>query len=176
MDGTEIIRILRRQNFDTPIIVISNFEQVDTKVNAFNLGCDDYITKPFYKEELLARIKRMRKRVATQASYGEPVHEELKAGPFLINYRDCTVSKEGVSLAFNRKLFDLLSYFLTNRNQIITKAQLFQRIWGEQEPATENTLSVHIHMLREQLEADPRNPVFLITKRGQGYIMKLPQE
>ena len=71
MDGTEIIRLLRRQQNEIPIIVVSNFEQIDSKVNAFDLGCDDYITKPFYKEELLARIRRLNRRGNKEADPGK---------------------------------------------------------------------------------------------------------
>jgi len=176
IDGSEIIGILRRQNIDTPIIVISNFEQIDTKVNAFDVGCDDYITKPFYKEELLARIRRMQKRIRIDQMVSRTsVREELVSGPFVVDFRDSTVRKNGSLLNLNRKMFDLLSYFINNRNRIITKEQLIMRFWDGEGNSSENTLSVHIHMLREQVEEDPRKPVILITKRGQGYILKISE-
>lgn len=174
IDGTEIIRTLRRQHIETPIIVVSSFEQIDKKVLAFDLGCDDYATKPFYKEELLARIRRLLKRVqVNNLVTGPALSENYSIGPFVVNYSDCTVKKNGVELVLNRKLFDLVSCFINNKNQIITKEQLLSRIWGDQDGPTENTLSVHIHMLREQLEDDVSKPEYLITKRGKGYIFKI---
>jgi len=171
IDGTEIIALLRRQNIETPIIVISNFDQIDSKVNAFNIGCDDYITKPFYREELLARIRRMQKRVMlNQAEKKISAQSTVTIGPFQIDYQNLSVSKNGHSLVLNKKLFDIFSFFITNMGQVITKEQLLTRFWWDKESPSENTLSVHIHMLRELIEDDPKHPVYLSTKRGQGYI------
>ncbi|MBI9101687.1 MAG: response regulator transcription factor [Spirochaetales bacterium] len=174
MTGTEIIKLLRRQNNTTPIIVISSFEQIDSKVNAFDLGCDDYITKPFYKEELLARIRRLSKRVNfIQSSTNNKVHEDISLGPFKVDYKSCTVFRNDKPLTLNRKLFDIMAFFIENNNQIITKDQLLSRFWSDQSFPSENTLSVHIHMLREQMETNPRNPEFLLTMRGKGYMIKI---
>lgn len=176
MDGADIIRILRRQNNETPVIVISNFEQIDTKVNAFDLGCDDYITKPFYKEELLARIRRMQKRIRIERILPlDNVREDLIIDSFHLDYRDCSVRKDGSPLKLNRKLFELLSYFISNRNQIISKEQLLTRFWDDQDAPSENSLLVHIHMLRDQIEANPRSPEYLLNRRGQGYLMNIPE-
>ena len=174
IDGREIIRILRRQNNETPVIVVSNFEQIDTKVNAFDVGCDDYITKPFYKEELLARVKRMCERQNSFISdHPETVQQEVQAGPFRVDYRKGIVYKNEKELVLSNKLFELFNYFFSNRNRILTKDQILDRIWGDQEDTGDNTLSVHIHMLREQVEDNPGKPVHLITKRSRGYIFEI---
>jgi len=171
MNGAEIIKILNRQNYDVPIIVVSNFEQIDTKVAAFDAGCDDYITKPYFKEELLARIRRTCSRTQTKQGR-EAAKEIVQSGPFEINYKDCSVRKNGKDLRLSQKLFEIFSFMNQNRDQIISKEQLFTRFWGFEEEININTISVHIHMLRSKIEKTPSKPVFLKTKRGAGYIFR----
>lgn len=175
MNGVEIIRLLRRQQSDIPVIVISNFEEIDTKVTAFKVGCDDYLTKPFYKEELLARLKRLQSRcVFHPLDQGDPLESMEQFGPFRIDYRACTVHKLDRKLELNRKLFDLFVYFCKHRDMVISREQLLQRFWKEQDAPSFNTLSVHIHMLRQQIESDAKHPAFLVTKRGLGYMFQIP--
>ncbi|MCG8451874.1 MAG: response regulator transcription factor [Spirochaetales bacterium] len=169
-DGRDIIALLRRQGSDIPIIVVSHYTEIETKVHAFELGCDDYLTKPFHTEELLARIKRLGQRTVQCHSSQIPFQERITTGPFLVDYQDRTVQKEGKTLHLNGKLFELFAYFVSNQNQLISKEQLLSRFWWNQDHPSENTLSVHIHMLREQLEENPKLPQYLLTKRGQGYI------
>ena len=173
MDGREIITILRRQFDDVPIIVVSTFTEIDTKVNSFELGCDDYLTKPFYKEELLVRMKSLHTRYCHKGSQEQySAVEEETIGPFCINYHTGQVLKNNCSIDMSNKLFNLLLYFIRNRNRILTKEQLLDRFWQEKENPTENTLVVHIHMLRSLIEEDPSKPDFLITRRGLGYYFK----
>lgn len=171
MSGLEIIKIIRTQNNETPIIVVSNFEQVDTKVNAFNIGCDDYITKPFYKEELLARVSRTCEKITKNNLL--QILETLTIPPFSIDYRKGVIFKNNIALDLNKKMFDVLSYFIVNRNNIISKDQLLTRFWSNTTDPSDNTLSVHIHMIREKIEDKSGKPSYLITKRGLGYCFNL---
>lgn len=172
MHGTEIIKLLRAQNNDVPIIVVSNFAEVESKVLAFNLGCDDYLTKPFYKEELLVRIRTILKRRAVKDA--QPVIDEtLKEGPFRIDFENSKAYLNDSELKLSKKLFNILSYFIKNKNQLISKAQLFSRFWDTNGSLNENTVSVHIHMLRNLIEENPQKPIFLQTKKGFGFIFKL---
>lgn len=175
MNGVEVIALLRRQHYEIPIIVISNFEEIDTKVNAFNVGCDDYLTKPFYKEELLARLKRLQQRSHMENKPSPQNFQDREVfGPFQIDYGSCLVTKAGVPLELNKKLFGLLAYFIKHQDTVISKEQLLERFWKEQDEPSLNSLSVHIHMLRQQIEDDAKKPQYLITKRGLGYLLHLP--
>lgn len=172
MHGTEIIKLLRSQNSELPIIVVSNFAEVESKVLAFNLGCDDYLTKPFYKEELLVRIRTILNRRAIKQAH-TPVDECVTAGPFSIDYTANKAFLNGKELELSKKLFSILSYFIKNKNQVISKTQLFSRFWDANGRLNENTVSVHIHMLRNIIEENPQKPLFLVTKKGFGFILKV---
>ena len=177
MDGREIITILRRQHDEVPIMIVSNFNEVDTKVHSFDLGCDDYLTKPFYKDELLARIKRLHTRVKyTKLAEEHKLKEKESFGPFSVDYKTGQIQKNGQGLDLSRKLFDLMVYFLMNRNQIVSKEQLLNRFWWDQDNQSDNTLIVHIHMLRSLIEETPSKPQFLKTKRGMGYLFAIDKE
>lgn len=174
MDGRDIIKILRRQYDDVPIIVVSSFTEINKKVNSFELGCDDYLTKPFYKDELLVRMKRVYARCTQRNTVKQsPAVEEEIIGPFSLNYNTGQIRKNGRTIDMSNKLFRILLYFIKNKNRIVTKEQLLCRFWQDQENPTENTLVVHIHMLRSLIEKDPSKPKFLITRRGLGYYFKI---
>ena len=172
MDGREIIRILRRQYNDIPIMVVSNFTEIDIKVKAFDLGCDDYLTKPFYKKELLARIRRLCARTSP-SSESKPAVAKLELGPFLVDYANFRVFKNGTEINMNRKLLDLFTYFVSHPEQVLTRELILDNIWKGQDFPSENSLTVHIHMLRDLIEDDPKKPEYLKTKRGAGYIFQV---
>lgn len=172
MDGQDIIQILRRQHNEIPIIVVSTFNEIDIKVNSFDLGCDDYITKPFYKEELLARIRRIQKRVKLNEYNDQSAQKNLKAGPFQIDFIKEIVKKNGKILPMNKKLFDLFCFLVSHKNQILSKERILTQVWSSKDSPTENTLTVHIHMLRDLIEENPKKNKHLITKRGSGYLFQ----
>lgn len=168
MDGSEILKTIRNQGMELPVIIVSSYGQIDRKVNAFDIGCDDYITKPYIKEELLARIKRLCRKSQSRTPAPE-FNEILTAGEFEVDFRNSRVLKQGKEIVLNRKLFEIFSFFLRNEGQVISKDQLFERFWWDQADPSENTLNVHIHMLREKIEDKPRKPKYLKTKRGIGF-------
>ncbi len=175
MNGQQILELLRKQHMEVPVIIISTFSSIDLKVDLFDKGCDDYITKPFYIEELLARVKRLLNKSNISTNQEIMVNEVIQLANMELDYLNLTISKNGEIVFLTKKLFDLLSYFIKNNNMIITKQQLLIRFWDDSDSGTniENTLTVHIHKLRKLIEENPSKPKYLITKRGLGYIFTL---
>lgn len=170
--GMEILRTIRRQNEDLPVMIVSSTQDLDVKVDGFEIGCDDYITKPFHVTELLGRIKRLLRRT-TRARSGDAedgtIVDELTVGPFFLDLRSFTVSKLGRSLPMRKKLFDLFLHFARNPDVVIAKESLHENVWDVEDDISDNSLYVHIHQLRALIEDDPSHPVHLKTVRGLGF-------
>lgn len=173
INGKEILDLMRKQSIEIPVIVVSTFNNINMKVDLFETGCDDYLTKPFYIEELNIRVKRLLERVSNPVFKDlELLNEEVVVigGEIEINFYNLTLYKRGKPLELTKKLFDLLSYFIKNSDRIITKEQIISRFWNDPESYSENSLTVHIHKLRTLIEDDPSKPQYLLTKRGLGYL------
>ncbi len=169
-DGTEIILSLRRQNIDTPVIVISTIENIDCKVKTFEAGCDDYLTKPFYNEELLIRIKKLISQNNSLYKQAKLVQQEIISGPFRIDLQSYMVYKNKIQIQMKKKLFSLFLYFIQNENIVLSKEQIYNRVWGNEELYNDNTITVHLHLLRTLVEADCKSPLFIKTIKGVGFI------
>lgn len=174
-NGEDIIKSMRKQSLEIPVIVVSTFNNLDTKVDLFDSGCDDYITKPFYVDELLARVRRILSRNSRYISDGsETLKDEiLDFNGIQLNYSDSTIIRNGERLEVSKKVFEILVYFINNPNRIVSKDLLLDRFWSDSEIIPDNTLTVHIHKLRSLIEENPSQPVHLKTKRGLGYIFNL---
>ena len=174
IDGMEILRTIRRQDETLPVIIVSSLHDLETKVGGFDIGCDDYITKPFQPAELIGRVRRLLRR----SGLGEwgtptarrPVEERVSAGPFELDVRGLRVFKNGKPIEMRKKLFDLFLFFARNPDAIIPKLALHERAWDFRDDLNENTLYVHIHQLRTLIEDDPSHPLYLKTVRGVGFI------
>jgi DNA-binding response OmpR family regulator len=175
MDGLEILRTIRRQDETLPIIIVSSIDDQDIKVGGFDLGCDDYITKPFYVEELLGRVKRLLKRRNFRDSLGIPatVLERIISGPFELDIKTLRVFKNGQALDMRKKLFDLFLFFVRHPDTILSNEALFNRAWDSREDMNENSLYVHIRQLRKLVEDEPAKPRYIQTIRNAGYIFSL---
>lgn len=169
--GMEILKLIRRQNDALPVIIVSSCTDLDVKVNGFEIGCDDYLTKPFFAEELLSRVKRQLKRVETfkREAASERIIENIDLPPFRFNIRSCEVFKNGEPIPMRRKLFDLFLLFAQNPNQTLPKETILANCWNDSEDATTNTLYVHINQLRGLIESDQNSPRYIQTIRGVGF-------
>lgn len=174
MDGAEILRLLRAQSIETPIIVISSVRDLQTRLELFETGCDDYIMKPFHKEELLARIQRMFTRLEPDRS-GGPFLEELREEPFAVNFVRRQVYKNDQPVEMSARLFDIFSFLLRHKDRMVSKRQLYTAFWDPSGEVNDNTVSVHIHLLRKAIEDDPKDPVYLKTIHGSGIIFSIPE-
>jgi len=166
-DGIEICRQIREKS-EIPILILSARGSDTDKVIGLGFGADDYMTKPFSLSELVARINaHLRKHERMVNSQNN--NEILRFGEIEINKKAYKVTIEDKNISLSAKEFELL-YFLSNHNnQVFSKRQLLDAIWGYEEYGDENTITVYIRRLREKLEANPSSPVYIQTVWGIGY-------
>ena len=185
MDGFEVCRLLRREKNTetTPIMMLTaKGEEID-KVVGLEVGADDYVTKPFGRRELLARVRALLRR----ADYPHPndnhtgqeqtqevprPSRELVAGPLRIDLAGRRVNCRGQEMELQPKQFDLLTYLVRNRGTVLTRDQLLHNVWGYDYAGDTRTVDVHVRWLREKLEEDPANPKLIQTVRGVGYAFR----
>ena len=166
MDGWEVCRALRAKS-SVPILMLTALSEEIDRVLGLELGADDYLTKPFSTRELIARIKAMLRRVALdQATVPQ---QTLTAGPISLNLDTRQVWKGKQLLELRYKEFELLSLLLSRAGQVVTRAEIFDAVWGTDWLGDTRTLDVHVRWLREKLEDDAGRPIFIQTVRGVGY-------
>jgi two-component system KDP operon response regulator KdpE len=163
MDGVELCRRIRAQS-SVPIIVLSVKGEERTKVEALDSGADDYITKPFGTDELLARV-----RAALRRSGVDPQMASLEAGPFRVSFEEHRVYVGGQGVRLTPKEFDLFLYLARHPNRVITHRALLEAVWGEASQEQPEYLRVFMGQLRKKLEPDPANPRHLLTEPWVGY-------
>ena len=168
LSGMEVLRRLRRESA-MPVIMLTARDTVVDKVSGLDMGADDYITKPFAIEELLARIRAaLRKRPAQAA---EPPRSLLTAGPLTMDTDRHEVSVNGEGVELTRREFDLLRYLLENKERVISRESLLDHVWGFDFVGETNAVDVYIRFLRSKI--DEAFGIKLIhTVRGVGYVIK----
>lgn len=163
LNGIEVLRRIRQQS-SIPVIMLTARDSVMDKVSGLDSGADDYITKPFAIEELLARIRSMlRKQVIHNSTL------TFKSLVLDVNQYVCHVNNSPVELT--KKEFDLLHMLLKNKNQVLSREILLEKIWGYEFDGSTNAIDVYVRYLRAKIE-DPFNEKFIHTVRGVGYIIK----
>ena len=168
MDGLEVCRRVREKSI-VPIIVLSALDAERDKVAAFGLGADDYLTKPFGVEELLARIHAVLRRAQwSPVSPITPLHIKRFAD-VEIDIETRIVRKAGAEVKLTRTEYALLLEMLTNANKVLTHRMLLQRVWGNEYSGEAEYLRVYVGRLRRKFEADPANPKHFLTEAGVGY-------
>ncbi len=185
MDGLEVCRQLRRERSTatTPIMMLTAKGDEIDKVVGLEVGADDYVTKPFGRRELLARVRALLRRMEydqgrdgqrTRDAESPPAHasHELVAGPLRIDLAGRRVNCRGKALDLQPKQFDLLIYLVRNRGTVLTRDQILHHVWGYDYTGDTRTVDVHIRWLREKLEEDPANPRLIQTVRSVGYCFR----
>jgi DNA-binding response OmpR family regulator len=185
MDGLEVCRQLRRESSTatTPIMMLTAKSDEIDKVVGLEVGADDYVTKPFGRRELLARVRALLRRsdyvpLETEKSAQETDNEvpranrELVAGPLRIDLAGRRVNCRGNEMELQPKQFELLTYLVRNRGTVLTRDQLLHNVWGYDYAGDTRTVDVHVRWLREKLEEDPANPRLIQTVRGVGYCFR----
>jgi two-component system response regulator RegX3 len=165
LSGTEVCKQLRARS-NVPIIMLTAKDTEVDKVVGLELGADDYVTKPYSKAELVARIKAVLRR------QGDPESGEgslISAGPVKIDVErhQVKINEELISLPL--KEFELLEFLVRNSGRVLTRTQLIDRVWGSDYFGDTKTLDVHVKRLRAKIESDPANPTYIQTIRGLGY-------
>ncbi len=164
-DGFEIVRRIRERS-GTPIIVLSARGGEHDKVNALDLGADDYMTKPFGIDELLARIRVALRHVARP---GAGTERRIRSGDLVVDLERREVSIAGRDVHLTPTEYDLLKVFLTNANKVLTDRMLLQHVWGPDYGDESHYLHVYVARLRRKIEGDPQAPKHLTTEPGVGY-------
>jgi len=165
IDGIEVCARLREWT-QAPIIVLSVRDAERDKVAALDKGADDYLTKPFGIEELLARI-RVALRHSTQAQGSKEV--VVTAGPLMIDLVRHVVTRDGADVKLTATEFKLLAYLASNIGRVLTHQNILTHVWGSAEADNVEYLRVYMRQLRKKLEDNPKQPRFLITESGVGY-------
>jgi DNA-binding response OmpR family regulator len=170
MDGLDALRHFQSR-IGVPVIFLTARRRELDEVLGLQLGADDYITKPFDKDVLLARIKTVLRRVArTEAPVrAEEGEAPLIVGDLVIDAAAHTVTVAGQPVQLTPLEFDLLHTLVMNAGQVLSVDELLNRVWGEEYIGQPQVVYVHIHWLREKLEQDPQNPQRILTVRGVGY-------
>lgn len=163
MSGLEVCENLRSHQIDTPILMLTSKATVQEKLEGFQLGADDYLTKPFVFEELLARIRALLRRT----SYQEP-STELKVANLTLNRGTREVRRNGKPILLTIKEFSLLEYLMTHPDRVLSRTLILEQVWGYQFDSLTNVVDVYIRYLRNKI--DPGHSKKLIqTVRGIGY-------
>ena len=165
VDGLEVSRTLRRQGSKVPILMLTARTQVEDRVEGLDAGADDYLTKPFALEELLARVRALLRRTT------EGTGETLRFADLELEPGTREVRRGGERVDLTRTEFSLIELFLLNPRQVLTRSLIFERVWGYDFGFASNSLDVYIGYLRRKTEAGGR-PRLIHTVRGVGYALR----
>ena len=173
IDGIEVIRRLRAAGLNTlPIVVLSARSDEQGKVEALDLGADDYITKPFGMEELTARVRAaLRHRLQAQG-----VSATLVTGDLRIDLVQRLISRAGEPIKLSPKEFDILRMLATHAGKVLTHRFLLQEVWGTANAEDVQYLRAFIRLLRQKIEPQPDRPIYVVTETGVGYRLKMLDE
>ncbi len=173
LDGFEVCRRIRERSI-VPIIILTAKEEEVDKVLGLELGADDYMTKPFGIRELLARIKANIRRASLtlgpEVDSAAPSIREF--GDLVIDMNRYEVKKRGETLELTLREFELLRYLAGHENNVFSREQLLEKVWGYEYYGDIRTVDVTVRRLREKVEDDPSNPKYITTRRGVGYYFK----
>ena len=165
-DGFRVIRTLRDDGIETPILVLTARGEEADKVKGLRLGADDYVTKPFGAMELLARVDALLRRSRLSAPAPAVVDQ---FGEVEINRAARTVKRRGDPVALTPKEFDLLVALMDRAGAVVPRGELLSAVWGYSQEVSTRTVDIHVSELRAKLEANPAQPVHIITVRKTGY-------
>jgi len=168
VDGLEVSRRLRRTGDRTPILMLTARDEVSDRVAGLDAGADDYVVKPFALEELLARIRALLRRAGPAEEDGA-----LRFADVVLDPATREVRRGTRAIELTRTEFHLLELFLRNPRQVLTRALIFERVWGYDFGPSSNSLEVYVGYLRRKLEADGE-PRLIQTARGVGYALREP--
>jgi DNA-binding response OmpR family regulator len=167
IDGIEVCRRLRAES-NVPIIMLTaKAEEVD-RIVGLEIGADDYVTKPFSMRELMARVRASLRRAQMKPDTQDA--KPVEFGRVRIEPSLREVRRDGALMALKPKEYDLLLFLARNPRHVFTRDQLLEQVWGYDFAGGSRTVDVHVHWLREKIEADKAKPVYLRTARGAGYL------
>ena len=169
MNGTEIIENLRSKNIATPVLMLTALGTTQDKVRGLDSGADDYLTKPFETDELLARVRSLTRRK------GEVVTSVLEVGDISLDLDNSILSTEHTSVELSRREFDLLLLLMRRVNNIVSKQSIMQEAWNWDNIISDNNIEVYISFLRKKLTF-LKSHVSITTRRGLGYVLTVQEK
>nr|WP_285852405.1 response regulator transcription factor [Paenibacillus lactis] len=167
LNGIEVCRTIRSES-SIPIIMLSAKKSDVDKILGLGIGADDYVVKPFSPGEVIARVRAQLRRV-NQLSSPMPPSDIIRHKDLELNLKAYEVSVRNQPVQCSAKEFEVLRFLVLHPNQVLTREQIFQNVWGFEERGDLNTVTVHIKKIREKIERDPANPTLIKTVWGVGY-------
>lgn len=165
-NGFEVCKSVRSQSCGTPILMLTAFGEVDDKLQGFESGADDYLTKPFYFQELLARIKALIKRGASP----KEANQNLTYEDLVVDLRMMKVFRGGVEIKLTAREFDILVALVTAKGNVVSKKDLIYKIWGTSVQVNTNTVEVFINSIRNKIDKEHKTKL-IHTRPGFGYFL-----
>lgn len=166
LDGYRVLRTLRDEGNNTPVLILSAKGEEADKVRGFRMGADDFVSKPFSLLELLARVEALLRRAGADARV-DP--ETYRFGSVVIDATAQTVTVSGEAVQLTHREFELLMALLRRQGAAVTRQDLLREVWGHRSAVMSRTVDTHIAELRRKLEADPAQPDHILTVRKTGY-------
>jgi DNA-binding response OmpR family regulator len=167
-DGFEVLREARKSGVDSPVIMLTAKSESKHKLRGFDLGADDYVTKPFDAEELAARVRAVLQR-SREPDEPLDVGDVYSFDDYTVDFVEETATKDGEKIEFTDLEFDILEYFINHRGRTVSRKQLLRDVWGISGDITTRTIDRHVASLRKKLEPDPDDPTYIQTVYGIGY-------
>ncbi len=167
LDGLSLIKKIRDQKIDTPILILSALGEVDEKVLGLKAGADDYLAKPFSFSELLARIE-----VLVRRTNPEVKETSIKVGSLIMNLLTRQVHRNGIEIELQPREFRLLEFLMRRSNQVVTRTMLLEGVWEYHFDPQTNVIDVHISRLRSKIDKPFDGKEMLFTERGAGYALR----
>src|SRR4051794_25744779 len=168
MDGYRVLKTLREEGIDTPVLILSARGEETDKVLGFHLGADDYVAKPFGLLELLARVDALLRRAANAAKKSR-LASPVAFGEVSVDPGTHTVRRGGTPVLLRPKEYDLLMALLERKGQVVTRAELLEEVWGYSGEVYSRTVDTHVAELRRKLEDNAAEPRHILTVRKTGY-------
>lgn len=168
INGYQLCRAIRNNNQHIPILVLTSLNATDDKLEGFDSGADDYLVKPFEFKELIARVRALLKRTVNQLM---PAGHILRVSDLELNVDSKEVTRAGTQITLTAKEFMLLEYLMRNRNRVLSRADITERVWDLDFDTRTNIIDVYINFLRKKVDKD-FEPKLIHTHAGMGYMIK----
>lgn len=170
IDGFTVCKKMREKNEQLGIIMLSARSQEMDKISGLMIGADDYMTKPFSTSELTARVDALYRRVETTRRAGKAeANPVIQSGPFQLNPKSRTVSKNDKPIDLTQVEYQIIEFFMNNKNAALDRTKILNAIWGESYVGDEKIVDVNIRRIRMKIEDEPSNPQYISTVWGYGY-------
>lgn len=168
IDGFQVLQKIRKTS-NVPVLMLTAKSDEENKVSGLRLGADDYLTKPFSINELLARVNSLIRRYTTLNPSAIIEEDCIRLKDMVIDKANRVVSVNSIPVELTSKEFDLLSFLASNKGRIFTKKQIYIQVWEEEYAFDDNNIMSFISKLRKKIEPDPEHPFYIMTVRGVGY-------